>query len=116
MTQMLTRILNASELPGETARRFEGYLYGNVHVSFFVSATPPGRGPSLHKHPYEEVFVVHAGTLTFIAGDTTVEASAGQVVIVPPDVPHKFTNTGTTVAQHLDIHASGKMETTWLED
>jgi mannose-6-phosphate isomerase-like protein (cupin superfamily) len=116
MTQTLPQILNASDLPGETSRRFEGYLHGDVHVSFFVSATPPGRGPSLHKHPYEEVFVVQAGTLTFVVGEATVEAGAGQIVIVPPDTPHKFTNTGTAVAHHLDIHTSGTMETTWLED
>lgn len=112
----MMHILNTTELPGSTARQFEGYHYGDVHVSFFVSETPPGRGPSLHKHPYAEVFVVHAGRLTFVVGDETIEASAGQIVIVPADVPHKFTNTGSTVAQHTDIHTSGQMETTWLEE
>ena len=35
--------VNATDLPGSTSRQFEGYRYGDVNVSFFVSATPPGR-------------------------------------------------------------------------
>ena len=112
----MPQVLNTTELPGGTSRQFEGYRYRDVHVSFFVSETPPGRGPSLHKHPYAEVFVVQAGNLTFIVGDETIDATAGQIVIVPANVPHKFTNTGSAVAHHVDIHTSGQMETTWLEE
>jgi len=32
-----------------------------------VDARPDG-GPRLHRHPYEEVFVVQEGTATFTAG------------------------------------------------
>ncbi len=77
----MASIVNTAGLPG---KRFEGYLYGVAPVSFFVSATQPVRGPKLHKHPYTEVFVLHAGTLTFVVGDETIEATAGQIVIVPP--------------------------------
>jgi mannose-6-phosphate isomerase-like protein (cupin superfamily) len=108
----MAHIVNAADLPGQ---QFEGDLYGGVPVSFFVSATQPGRGPKLHKHPYTEVFVLHAGRLTFVVGEETVEANAGQIVIVPPGVPHKFTNTSAEVAHHVDIHTRGRMETTWLE-
>jgi mannose-6-phosphate isomerase-like protein (cupin superfamily) len=109
----MARILHTTDLPGG---QFEGYLFGDTPVSFFVSATPPGRGPALHKHPYAEVFVVQDGSLTFVAGDETIEASAGQIVIVPADTPHKFTNSGADVARHLDIHPTAKMETTWLAE
>ncbi len=109
----MARIVNAADLPG---KQFEGDLYGEVPVAFFVSATTPGRGPKLHTHPYAEVFILHAGRLTFVVGEETVEAAAGQIVIVPPGVPHKFTNTGTEVAHHVDIHTRGLMETTWLDE
>jgi mannose-6-phosphate isomerase-like protein (cupin superfamily) len=112
----MAHIVNTTSLPGETARQFEGYHYGDVPVSFFVSATPPGRGPSLHTHPYAEVFIVQEGGLTFVVGDATIEATAGQIVIVPSSVPHKFTNTSSAVAYHIDIHTSSQMETTWLEE
>ena len=105
----MTNIVNTTSLPGETARQFEGYRYGDVHVSFFVSATPPGCGPSLHTHPYAEVFIVQEGHLTFILGDETLEAMAGQIVLVPAGVRHKFTNTSSAVGYHIDIHTSSQV-------
>jgi mannose-6-phosphate isomerase-like protein (cupin superfamily) len=112
----MAHIVNKTELPGSTSRTFEGYLHGDVPVSFFLSETPPGRGPSLHKHPYAEVFIVQDDGLAFVVGEETIAARAGQIIVVPPDTPHKFTNTGSTVARHIDIHTSGRMETIWLED
>lgn len=110
-------VVNKQELPGsETSRQFEGYLYYEGNVSFFISETPPMRGPSLHKHPYQEIFVVLDGQLTCTVGDAAIEAAAGQIVIVPADTPHKFINSGSTVARHVDIHASAKMITTWLDE
>jgi quercetin dioxygenase-like cupin family protein len=99
-----------------TAYRFEGEQYGKVGVSFFLIDAPPGGGPGLHTHPYAEVFVVQEGDITFTVGAETIAASAGQIVIVPPDVPHKYVNAGAQRARHIDIHTSGRMDTTWLED
>ncbi len=110
-------VIGKHELPSSgTAWQFEGYLYNAGNVSFFVNETPPGRGPSLHKHPYQEIFVLLDGRLTVTVGDATIEASGGQIVIVPPDTPHRFVNSGSEVARHVDIHASARMITTWLEE
>lgn len=109
-------VVNKNDLPGnDTSRQFQGYLHGAANVSFFISDTPPGRGPSLHKHPYEEVFVVQSGTLTFTVGDETIVVDTEQVVVVPAGVPHKFVNSGTESARHLDIHVNPQMVTDWLE-
>jgi quercetin dioxygenase-like cupin family protein len=99
-----------------TAHKFEGYRYGDTSVSFFLTDGPPGSGPKLHKHPYAEVFVVQEGELTFTVGDTTIEATSGQIVVVPAGVPHKFVNSGAGRARHIDIHTSRRMTTEWLED
>jgi quercetin dioxygenase-like cupin family protein len=99
-----------------TAHKFEGYRYGDASVSFFLTDGPPGSGPKLHKHPYAEVFVVQEGELTFTVGDTTIEATSGQIVVVPAGVPHKFVNSGAGRARHIDIHTSRRMTTEWLED
>jgi mannose-6-phosphate isomerase-like protein (cupin superfamily) len=108
-----TLIINNDELP---AHRFEGHLYGGADVSFFLSNTSPGRGPGLHAHPYDEVFVVEEGQLTFTVGDPTIRAKAGQIVIVPTGTPHRFVNPGTTRVRHVDIHARERMSTEWLEE
>jgi quercetin dioxygenase-like cupin family protein len=99
-----------------TAHTFEGYRYGDTDVSFFLTDGPPGSGPTLHRHPYAEVFVVQEGELTFTVGDTTIEAKSGQIVVVPAGVPHKFVNSGAGRARHIDIHTSRRMTTEWLED
>lgn len=109
-------VINKQDLPGSsTSRTFEGYLHGATNVSFFLSDTPPGRGPSLHKHPYDEVFIVLEGKLTFTVGSETVEVVGDQIVIAPAGTPHKFTNSGDGVARHIDIHTCAQMSTEWLE-
>ncbi len=113
----MATVIDKYKLPSSgTAWQFEGYLHNAANVSFFVNETPPGRGPSLHKHPYEEIFVVLHGGLALTVGDSTVEASSGQIAIVPPNTPHRFINSGSEVARHVDIHASARMITTWLEE
>lgn len=98
-----------------TAHRFEGHMHGGANVSFFLIDSDRGGGPDLHTHPYTEVFVIQDGEVTFTAGDETIEAKAGQIVVVPAGVPHKYVNSGAGRAKHIDIHASGRMATEWLE-
>ena len=79
----------------------------------FVDA-PPGRGPSLHRHPYAEIFIVQEGEGTFVVGDEERRAGAGEVLIVPPDTPHAFTSTGETNLRQVDVHLSRRFQTEWL--
>src|SRR5215210_3240495 len=107
----MTRVIAKDELPyGTIAHRFEGYRYGDVNVSFFVVDSPPGAGAVLHTHPYEEVFVTLEGEATFTVGEDTIEVSAGQIVVTPANVPHKFVNSGNGPLRQVDIHPSGRIE------
>jgi mannose-6-phosphate isomerase-like protein (cupin superfamily) len=99
---------------GEDENEVQGHNH-NAAVSVIVVDAPPGSGPRLHRHPYEEVFVIQDGTATFTAGDETIEASGGQVVVVPGGVPHKFVSTGEGRLRQVDIHASDRFITEWLE-
>jgi len=99
---------------GEDENEVQGHNH-NAAVSIIVVDAPPGSGPRLHRHPYEEVFVIQDGTVTFTAGDETTEANGGQVVIVPGGVPHKFVNTGEGRLRQVDIHVSDRFITEWLE-
>jgi mannose-6-phosphate isomerase-like protein (cupin superfamily) len=87
----------------------------NAAVSIIVVDAPPGGGPKLHRHPYEEVFVIQEGTAKFTAGAETMEVGAGRAVVVPAGVPHKFVNSGTERLRQVDIHASDRFITEWLE-
>ena len=99
---------------GEDANEVQGHNH-NAAVSVIVVDAPPGGGPKLHRHPYEEVFVIQEGSVTFTAGGETIEAIGGQVVVVSAGVAHKFTNSGTGRLRQVDIHASDKFVTEWLE-
>jgi quercetin dioxygenase-like cupin family protein len=98
--------------------RGTGDLLGADHgasVSLILDHSEPGHGPRLHRHPYDETWVVHAGNLTFQLGEERVQVGAGDIVIAPPDVPHKFTNDGPGRSSMVCIHAHPTMVTEWLE-
>lgn len=74
-----------------------------------------GEGPPLHVHPYDETFVVVAGRGRFFVGDVVIEAVAGEVVLGPKGVPHRFENAGPGRLQTIDIHHGPRWIQTNLE-
>ena len=40
-----------------------------------------GEGPTLHVHPYDEIFTITEGRARFTVGDKTIDAEAGDVVL-----------------------------------
>jgi len=110
-------ILNRDDLPrdGQTYE-FEGVNYQDTEVSFIWVDMPPGGFVRLHKHPYKEIFIIQEGVGTFTVGSETLEAHAGQVIIVPAEVPHKFTNLSNKPLKQVDIHVNKEFITDWLEE
>lgn len=52
-------------------------------------------GPPQHTHrEHDEGFYVVAGTVRFTSGDTSFDAPARTLVMVPPGAPHTFANPG----------------------
>lgn len=94
---------------------FRGSDHGEVPVSFILDRSRPGEGPALHRHPYDELWLVQEGEVTFTAGDRSLTARAGSVVIVAAGEFHGFMNTGTTPLQMVCIHTRARMETEWLQ-
>jgi quercetin dioxygenase-like cupin family protein len=95
-----------------------GNLEGAAHgatISLILDHSEPGQGPRLHRHPYDETWVVQEGNLTFQLGDTRHHAGPGDIIIAPPGVPHKFTNDGPGTSNLVSIHASASFITEWLE-
>jgi len=84
-------------------------------VSLILADAAPGDGPRLHRHEYEEVFAVQAGSVRFTLGDETVDAAPGDVVVAPAGVPHGFVNSGSEQLRMVAIHVSPTFVTEWLE-
>ena len=65
-----------------------------------------GEGPTLHVHPYDEIFTISEGRARFTVGDETIDAEAGDVVLGPANIPHGYQNLGPGRLDSLDIHLS----------
>lgn len=101
------RVIRSGEIPPSSGGTitFEGEGYGSG-VSFFWVNNVPGAGPVLHKHPYSETWIVRSGKAQFTASGETLEAEPGDIMVVPPETPHKFKNIGTERLEIICIHAS----------
>ena len=109
-------VIKQDSLPlSNIARELVGRQYGDLGVCIIFVDAPPGRGPGLHKHPYEEVFIVQEGRGSFTVGDEELEAGPGDILIVPAGEPHAFVNSGDGPLRQIDIHVSPHFDTEWLD-
>ena len=96
-----------------TARLFQGGE--GLPVSIFVTEYERGQGVALHRHPYQEVFVVLRGTAAFTVGDDELLVEGGNVVTVPAETPHGFRGAGDDTLQVVSVHPKGAVEQTNLQ-
>ena len=94
---------------GGEVRQLHGETHGLV-TSVMISRILPGSGPPRHRHPYAEVFILHDGQGSYEVEGARVDAVAGDIVIVPPDAWHSFTNSGATPLRHVAIHERPRVE------
>lgn len=98
--------------PGEALRGlFQGKDVG-TGVSFIRYVTDVvGEGPTLHVHPYDEVFTIQEGRARFTVGDQVIDAEAGDILFGPANIPHGYQNLGPGRLDSLDIHLTPE----WLQ-
>jgi mannose-6-phosphate isomerase-like protein (cupin superfamily) len=115
-------VIDASMLPvlpigplGSVARIMHGLLHGFPGMSLMLATLQPGEGPVMHRHPYDEAFVIGEGRARFMIDGEAREASGGQVVLVPAGAQHAFANVGEGVLRMTAIHVGPRVEIEWLE-
>ncbi len=110
-------LINRNSLPfdGDTYE-FEGRKYQDTEVSFIWVEIKPGGGVKLHKHPCEKNFIIQEGEAEYLVGSEIIAAHTGQIIIVPDETAHKFSNTGEQTLRQVDIHVSRRFITEWLEE
>jgi mannose-6-phosphate isomerase-like protein (cupin superfamily) len=58
-----------------------------------ITLPPHTSGPPQHRHArHDEGFYVVSGSARFTVGETSYDAPAGTLVMIPPGVPHTFAN------------------------
>jgi quercetin dioxygenase-like cupin family protein len=82
-----------------------------LRVDLFLA--PGGAPRARHVHPFqEERFEILEGTIRFRIGSVTRVAMAGDVVVVPPGMPHLPRNVGDTEAHVIaEIRPALNLET-----
>ncbi len=69
----------------------------------FEVPTGPGVGTPLHHHPFDQVFYILAGTITFVLGDKTVSAPSGSFVYVPGGTIYRYVHEELVPARYLGM-------------
>ena len=111
------KVIRADEVqrsPGGTVT-FEGEPHGSG-ISFFHVNNAPGEGPDLHRHPYSETWIVRSGTARMTADGQDIEAGSGDIMVVGPETPHKFKNTGHERLEIICVHSSPRIIQEELEE
>ena len=105
-----TRLFDGAS-PGPHRGSVNGETLGAQVTVLAYGNDEPGVGPRLHVHPYDEVFVIVEGRARFFVGDQVIDAEAGETVLGPAGLPHRFENLGPGRLQTIDIHMSPK----WIQ-
>jgi quercetin dioxygenase-like cupin family protein len=64
---------------------------------------PPGGGPPLHRHDFEESFIVLEGMIEASFRGVTSTVRAGETIHIPSNAPHRFQNASEQPARLLCI-------------
>jgi uncharacterized cupin superfamily protein len=76
---------------------------------------PPGGGPPLHRHDFEEMFTVLEGAIEVTFRGTTSTAHAGETLNIPANAPHRFSNASAEPARLLCMCSPPGQELFFLE-
>ena len=90
----------------------DGAEYGFGDVSIIITEDPPnatGGADQKHRHPHISTLVITEGQGRFTIGDETIEATAGDAVVVPANAWHSYVNTGDGALRVVGIHDSDRL-------
>ena len=88
---------------GGTIRYFRGEAYG-VNLSLLCVEILPGHGAPPHTHTYDELFVIHGGRGRYTVDEESLDAGAGDVVVVPAGARHGFVSVGAEALRQTSVH------------
>lgn len=106
----------------------QGHRVGNVeflarseHTPRFnlalITSRPRSSGPEIHTHSAEDdSFYILEGELTFTVDGEEVVAGPGTFVLVPPGVPHTFSNPSNEPTKFVNVHAPAGFDLRLEED
>jgi len=76
---------------------------------------PPGGGPPLHRHNFEELFSMLEGEAVFTFRGEKRTVRTGETINVPADAPHHFTNASNAPLRMLCLCVPAGQDDFFLE-
>jgi quercetin dioxygenase-like cupin family protein len=108
--------IHQRELPFRgMSRQFIAAENGGVGISSYLVEAPPGRGPVLHRHPYDKVAFVREGRGRWTVDGAEHEAGPGDILVIKAGEIHSFRSIGELPLVPIDIHLSPRFEQENLE-
>ena len=83
---------------GVTRRVFSG-----ERCMMVLNEIMPGTEASVHHHPHEQLLYIIQGSARVTLGDEALTMGEGDVLLVPPNVPHGLQSTSNQPVLNLDV-------------
>lgn len=81
-----------------------------------VAAIPAGSSSPRHSHRAEEIAIILSGTGAIEIGDESYPVKQGDVVLNPPDIPHRTVADKSGPLAVLWIYSRAESALRWLHD
>ena len=81
-----------------------------------VAAIPAGSSSPRHSHRAEEIAIIFSGTGAIEIGDKSYPVKQGDVVLNPPDIPHRTVADKSGTLAVLWIYSRAESALRWLHD
>ena len=91
-------LMVASSIPGAQI----GLLPGEKMVALLARVSPGAKVP-YQTHPTEQLVHMLGGILRIWINDEVFDVGPGDVVLIPPDVPHRGESMGPEDATYLEV-------------
>jgi quercetin dioxygenase-like cupin family protein len=91
--------LSRVQVRGGVTRR----VFSGKKSMMVLNELMPSAKPALHHHPHEQLTCIIEGTCKFVIGDEVVEMAEGDLILIPPDVPHSLEVTSNKPVLNLDV-------------
>jgi quercetin dioxygenase-like cupin family protein len=90
----------------EIAKAREGVtrrVFSGSNSMMVLNEIMPEASPFLHSHPHEQLTHMIQGKAEFVLGDEVLNLAEGDVLLVPPNIPHSLKVIGGQPVLNLDV-------------
>jgi quercetin dioxygenase-like cupin family protein len=108
---MATVVANWNTLPAAFPRpgiSRKGFSGKNSMMTMFE--IKPGTPPDPHSHAHEQIVYIVSGRAEFVVGEEALQLKAGDLLVVPPNVPHSLLVIGNESVFNINVFSPIRSE------